>query len=748
MLKAQGIDKRYVELEKDYGLRSEGKSPYSITCRDTKSNQYIMLVSGLPHVDAFGDKINPSLFNWEGKYYSNSADNFYNNLFWLEVGGTQVTAMAVNDQPTGELFGEKVVWNPQLFLDGVEQYPTSQNAVLLPVDPANSNYSYNTLEWDYGICIRRIRAIEGQLLERWVFDGNPIGEVRVQHNHTGTYPLRLGSYAVDDDTELVPASTFDEAEYPFRVAATATFYPDADPESTSVDGSIRHFTEDTTWANIRDGVGTETWDTSVDFQSAYILSGLNTDEWQGIIRSVYLFDTSGLPDGADISATTLSFYGTLAYYNPWDLTLNIYSSAPASNTALVAGDYDSLGTTAYCDTGIAASSWNASGYNDFPFNATGIAAIDKTGVSKFGARDATYDVANSPPTWVGDSTSSIKNYFADQGSGYEPKLVVTYTLPVDPPTVTTQAATSVEETTATGNGNITDTGGENCDERGFDYDIDSGEPYAYSATDTGDFGTGTFTKALTSLNAGTTYYIRAKAHNSGGWGYGGEEIFYTKPEDPTALTDTGRTNSSISLSWTKGTGSEKTMIRYRTDQYPTSVSDGTQAYYDTGSSTTVSTLPPAQIYYFRAWAWDTNSGYSDGTNDDTAYTAPGDPSALTATTASDIQIDLSWTKGTGGDKTMVRRNTGSYPTGPANGDQVYFDTGTAHNDVGRSPSTEYFYRAWAYDSDSGYYSDSYSEAMEQMPPLGAWSGTRILVPPTPMTGTRLAVLGLGLTPTI
>jgi len=93
-LQRRGIDERYVEIEKDYGLRSEGKSPYSVTYKDLKSATNIMLVSGLPHADAFGDKINPSLFNWEGKYYSNSADNFYNNLFWLEVGGTQATAMA------------------------------------------------------------------------------------------------------------------------------------------------------------------------------------------------------------------------------------------------------------------------------------------------------------------------------------------------------------------------------------------------------------------------------------------------------------------------------------------------------------------------------------------------------------------------------------------------------------------------------------------------------------------------------
>ena len=124
--------------------------------------------------------------------------------------------------------------------------------MLLPIDPVNSGYSNNTLVWDYGICLRQIRAIEGRLHEHWVFDRNPIGEVRVQHNHTGTYPLNLGPYAISSDIELVPASVFDEAEYPFLVGASPeTFYPDADPETSSVDGPVADAGNNLTWANLR-----------------------------------------------------------------------------------------------------------------------------------------------------------------------------------------------------------------------------------------------------------------------------------------------------------------------------------------------------------------------------------------------------------------------------------------------------------------------------------------------------------------
>ncbi|MBA7521251.1 hypothetical protein ES705_13356 [subsurface metagenome] len=76
-------------------------------------------------------------------------------------------------------------------------------------------------------------------------------------------------------------------------------------------------------------------------------------------------------------------------------------------------------------------------------------------------------------------------------------------------------------------GSITDTGGENADERGFDYDYDSGAPYAHDWTETDSYGVAAFSHQVTGLTEGVTVYFRAKAHNSAGWGYGGELSFVT-----------------------------------------------------------------------------------------------------------------------------------------------------------------------------------------------------------------------------
>lgn len=97
---------------------------------------------------------------------------------------------------------------------------------------------------------------------------------------------------------------------------------------------------------------------------------------------------------------------------------------------------------------------------------------------------------------------------------------------IEAPTVTTQAADSIETTTANPKGNVTDTGEENPT-RYIDYDTDSGEPYAHSK-DCGVGGVGEYDSNLTDLSPGQKYYYRARAVNSGGTDKGDEMTFTTK----------------------------------------------------------------------------------------------------------------------------------------------------------------------------------------------------------------------------
>jgi hypothetical protein len=114
---------------------------------------------------------------------------------------------------------------------------------------------------------------------------------------------------------------------------------------------------------------------------------------------------------------------------------------------------------------------------------------------------------------------------------------------------------------ATLNGNITATGGENCDERGFEWGTTQGGPYDVGSwSESGSFGTGAFDHVTTGLTEETLFYYRAKAHNSGGWGYGDEQSFTTwggkSASDSGAGSETATLNENLTTIADNGTGSE------------------------------------------------------------------------------------------------------------------------------------------------------------------------------------------------
>jgi len=425
-----------------------------------------------------------------------------------------------------------------------------------------------------------------------------------------------------------------------------TFYPDAHVESDSVDGYASH-SQTLSWANLRAAVGS-----SSDDSGAQMFVGIDSDfrpgsNWRGIYRAAVLFDTSSINDGATVTDAKLSLYGNsksdAAGITP---SINVYTSNPASDTAIVAGDYDSFGSTAL-STEITYAAYNTSGYNDFTLNATGRAAISLTGVTKLGFREGNYDGPNvQPSSGVGYQLTYFSGYTADNGSN-KPKLVVTYTV-VSLPTVTTQAVSSIEETTATGNGNITDDGGDSGATRGMCWDTSS-SPTTSDSHATNGTGEGAYTVGLTGLSPGTKYYVRAYSINSAGTSYGSEVNFTTKPNPPTSLSCNVISQTQINLTWSKGSGAEKTLIRRKVGSYPSSVSDGTQVYFNTGTSHNDTTCSCGTHYYYRAWSYKTgapNSGYSDATSDDNATTEPCvEAPTVTTYSATSVEETTATTRG-------------------------------------------------------------------------------------------------------
>lgn len=214
-------------------------------------------------------------------------------------------------------------------------------------------------------------------------------------------------------------------------STSMTAYPDAHPETTTVDGHVyaeAGSATGATWATIISAAGSASSD---DNSSAYIeiTSSSTTDTWFILSRGILLFDTSSIPDDATITSAILSLYGTSKKDELGILpNIDIYTSTPASNTSLTFTDYQQLGNTSQTGSPKTYTNWSTTGYNDFTFNATGRSNINKTGISKFGTRNANYDVSGSPPTWsytFGNNVSVL--HYASADYPIKPKLVVTYT---------------------------------------------------------------------------------------------------------------------------------------------------------------------------------------------------------------------------------------------------------------------------------------------------------------------------------
>lgn len=347
---------------------------------------------------------------------------------------------------------------------------------------------------------------------------------------------------------------------------TSTFYPDADPESTSVDG----YCQDTTlasWADKVAGTADNVNDANTTMYLVHFDSSFVTNNWSSLIRGIALFDTSAIGDTDTIDSATLSFYGSSkndqSTYAP---DVNIYSSNPASNISLVTGDFTTLGSTPF-STAITYAGFSTTGYNDFALNASGIANISKTGVSKFGTRNASYDVANTSPNWTADAGAALIAYSADQtGTANDPKLVVVHSAPTPTPTPTpidtivpigsisiNSGDSYTNSTTVTLNLSATD----NVGVTGYYLSADSNKPSAsdpgwVSVSSTTSFST-SFSYTLSSGDGSKTLYAWFKdaAGNVSDTASGSITLDTTAPTvtitSPTPNTTYTTTSSTISL---------------------------------------------------------------------------------------------------------------------------------------------------------------------------------------------------------
>ena len=289
---------------------------------------------------------------------------------------------------------------------------------------------------------------------------------------------------------------------------------------------------------------------------------------------------------------------------------------------------------------------------------------------------------------------------------------------LNPPLVTTQAATSITATTATGNGNITNLGIPNPTQHGVCWSTSANPTTADSKTEEGPASaTGAFTSSITGLSAGTEYHYRAYATNSVTTVYGADQTFSTLKQ----ATVTTQAASDITPTTATGNGSITDLgdpdptqhgVCWSTSANPTTADSKTEEgpASATGAFTSsITGLSAGTEYHYRAYA--TNSvGTSYGA--DQTFTTFKQP-AVTTQAASNITDTAASGNGNITDLGVpnptqhgVCWSTSANPTisdlkteeGAASATGAF-----ASSMTGLTPATEYHYRAYATNSVTTVY---------------------------------------------
>jgi len=334
-----------------------------------------------------------------------------------------------------------------------------------------------------------------------------------------------------------------------------------------------------------------------------------------ISRTFLIFDTSVIGSGVTIDSVVLQLYPDIKQ-GDLDFDVVVRNGQPTyPHNPVVSGDflyshYSDNGGDINVQNDITINTWN-----DLTMNATGRGWIQKAGTTKLAQKAGTTKLALISSK---DISSTAPTSSQEQIRFTSIRLVINYSHVLS--TVTTQAVSAIGETTATGNGNITDIGSENATKRGVCWNTTGNPTVANSKSEeTGSFGTGAFSRPMTGLARGEKYYVKAYAYNSAGYGYGSEVNFYTYPAVTTQVpTDIIRANpATVTANGLIGLDVVEPIttrgFKYgltETDTWDESENGG-GSYSEGTFSLQLTGLDPDTTYYIRAYAigaWGTKYG--------------------------------------------------------------------------------------------------------------------------------------------
>jgi hypothetical protein len=243
----------------------------------------------------------------------------------------------------------------------------------------------------------------------------------------------------------------------------------------------------------------------------------------------------------------------------------------------------------------------------------------------------------------------------------------------------------------------------------------------WNTTSTWDFGEGTFlyndtdvSTIHTGLTEGTRYFYQAWGWNEtdGFWSlsYAFDDAWTNNiPDFGTPSPNNNSINQETSLIWQipitdKDADTFNWSIECSNEQSNSSNDDtnGTKTLsvsgleYDTQYTVWVNATDGMD--WERQWYIFTTR----------AQFAPNAPTSFVATAYNTTQINLTWNIGVNADKVYIERYS-SADWSIGTGTQIYNDTGTKHEDIGRDAHTKYYYQAWGWNETDAVFSTLYAE---------------------------------------
>jgi hypothetical protein len=209
---------------------------------------------------------------------------------------------------------------------------------------------------------------------------------------------------------------------------TLTRYPDAHPETDTVDGYTGRSGVDETFPTIIAAGGLIGDDAEASTFINYLSGSVTSDQFSQLRRGIFLFNTAAIGAGSVVSAATFSVWGIGKRNAIGSSDFVLVASTPTTNTAVGWPDYGFLGSTSF--GAITHANFDATDtvYSNLTINGSGITDINITGITKYGSKFEWDRAGTFSGSWSADSSYYQINMAENaSGTAKAPKLVVTYT---------------------------------------------------------------------------------------------------------------------------------------------------------------------------------------------------------------------------------------------------------------------------------------------------------------------------------